>query len=1219
MGLSLRICYFPMTLKTATFFLIFLSLFISDALAQNVIRGPYLQAVCQDKISIRWRTSSATNSKVWYGASPVNLTQSKSLSLSTVDHEVLLTSLLPNTVYYYAIGNSNGTLAGATSNHYFKTSPLPNTATPISMWVLGDAGKRNTAQRSVRDAFYTYNAGAPVDLILTLGDNAYSDGTDSEFQDAWFENMYEDRLINIPLFQTYGNHDGESADGADGTGPYFDIFTMPTDGSCGGVASGNESYYSFDYGDVHIISLNTWDVPRTATSQMIQWLATDLAANNRKWTIVKFHHPVYDGRYDIESDTKLLNTEMRESCVPLFDQYDVDLVLMGHSHTYQRSYLIDGHVDKSPTFNPATMGINMGDGQLDGDGAYQKVNGKGIVYVVSGTAGSVSSVDNLNHPVMYHNALTLGSLMIQIEDDQLDAKFLTAGGIIDDYFTITKEVNIADADGDGTPDINDFCPGGPEPGAICNDNNSATHNDVITANCICQGVPYDCPVLMTNVGTSCNDNNPATYEDIVNGSCICAGIPFDCPLYLSNIGSPCNDNNPNTYEDKLNENCTCTGLPVANVVTSTIKLLSNSDDAEQASNGAVNLNSTDLEMVQDNSKQTIGLRYALANIPPGAYILDAYLQFAVDEVGSATTTLQIKGELATNAPTFSNSNGNITGRTRTISSVNWTVDTWLTVGLETTAQRSPTLSPIIQEIMSQSNYTAATPIVFIIDGEGKRVAISNDKNNSDGPVLVVTYGLYCPDSDGDGICDQDDPCPASIGYIGGPCDDGNPATYNDLVNANCECQGQMVVIYDCPSLQLNIGASCNDNNTATINDVVNANCECQGQMVVTYDCPSLQLNIGASCNDNNTATINDVVNANCECQGEFVSTYDCPQLSLNVGDVCDDGDATTLNDQVQADCSCAGAIPMGFACARVIASNGDAEEKSNGTMSLNSSDLELVKESSLQTIGMRFLNTDIPAGAIISSADIQFTVDETKNVNPCHLIIYGELHPNPVAFTTSNGNISNRTKTSTYLSWMPEVWPVINASGPEQQSVDIAPILQEIVNQPGYTSGNAIVIIIEGSGTRIAESYDGDPQKAPELCVEYDVTTTNTAAMVSNTVANNTAANTVKSNNIATTEDEQVIAEAIATQGPSDLEKLKVYPNPAKDYLILRFDPHQINRVARIQIWDSNGRLVHNEKQSITAGQVEVRIKGFALPNGNYTVQLHRDPYLKSAKFVVYK
>ncbi|MFT4665212.1 MAG: hypothetical protein ACI8YQ_002313 [Polaribacter sp.] len=166
--------------------------------------------------------------------------------------------MVPNTIYFYAIGYADSQIAGVTAEHYFKTSPLPLVGESINIWALGDAGRKNVAQRSVRDAFYNYNGGEPIDLLLTMGDNAYSDGTDDEFQDSWFENMYEDRLINIPMFQTYGNHDGVSADGETETGDYFDIFTMPTDGSCGGVLSGNDSYYSFNYADVHFVSLNNW-------------------------------------------------------------------------------------------------------------------------------------------------------------------------------------------------------------------------------------------------------------------------------------------------------------------------------------------------------------------------------------------------------------------------------------------------------------------------------------------------------------------------------------------------------------------------------------------------------------------------------------------------------------------------------------------------------------------------------------------------------------------------------------------------------------------------------------------------------------------------------------------------------------------------------------------------------------------------------------------------
>ncbi len=1519
--------------------LTFLCLFLNAIEGQNLIRGPYLQAVSQDKITVRWRTDIPTASKVWYGESSTNLTEVVENNSIVTEHELSITDLAPNTTYFYAIGYADSQIAGATTDHYFKTSPLPLVGESINIWALGDAGRKNTAQRSVRDAFYSYNNGEPVDLLLTMGDNAYSDGTDEEFQDAWFENMYEDRLINIPMFQTYGNHDGESADGEDGTGVYFDIFTHPTDGSCGGVPSGNESYYSFNYADVHFVSLNTWDVDRSPNSAMAQWLEADLAANNQTWTIVNFHHPVYDGRYNIDSDSKSLNIEMRESFVPIFDQYGVDLVLMGHSHTYQRSYLIDGHYDVSSTFDPVTMGINMGDGQIDGDGAYQKVNGKGVVYVISGTAGTVNSVDNLYHPVMYHSSLTLGSFILDISHDQLDAKFLTADGIIDDYFTITKDIapvqlvqitnplqgfstpqnaiitteiaeNIGavsaveffingstigidntfpftmdwtipangpydiellattnfgaytdsvhivvgdqiypeDSDGDGTLDADDLCAGSLEPGTICNDNNTATYDDVITASCNCVGTPYDCPILLMDIGMACDDNNPATYDDIVNGNCTCSGIPFDCAVYLADIGTPCNDNDPDTYGETLNANCDCVGLPLTNVVTSNIKLLEGSDDAEEAANGSVNLSSSDLEMVEESSEQTIGLRYALANVAEGAYIVEAYLQFAVDEIDSAPTTLTIRGDMSNNSPTFSNTNGNISSRPRTTNVVVWDVGSWLTVGAMGDAQRSVDLSTIIQEMVDQQDYSSSSPITFIIEGSGKRVAFSKDKYLSDGPELVLTYGFLCPDMDNDGICDQDDLCPDNPGSVGEPCNDNNPNTTNDVYNSNCECIGDE---FDCLILNANIGSPCNDNNAATYNDLVDSNCNCSGtaydcpifladvgttcdddnpatyndlldvncnctgtpydcenfladigtscddfnnnttndqitsdcqcvgtavaatitvstkvsassddaeqrangsitlsstdlEMVeekstqqvgirfvnsaiptnanivsayiqfttdeavnqdqtnlqifgeananpstfvkstanisnrprtaasvnwqpmewntvgedgmnqrtadlsviiqelinlpnyvennalvfliegngkrvaesfdgstqnaatlvvtystgmLTYDCPQLELNIGESCDDNNSLTANDVVSANCVCAGEVIgTTFDCPSLELNFGASCDDNDPTTINDVIQNDCSCSGIIPMGFACSRISATNDDAEEKPNGSVNLTSSDLELVESSSTQTIGLRFLNLEIPAEALISTADIQFTVDEAKNTSPCELLIYGELHNNPGPFTSNSGNISGRIKTNTYLSWMPEEWPTVNESGTSQQTVDIAPILQEIIGQTGYNSNSSIVIIIEGVGTRTAESYDGDENKAAELCVEYDMTNINSAQ-----------------------QNERIEEEeSIASEFPS-VSSLHVFPNPARDYLTLRFDAHKVDKEATVQIWSANGRLVHNEKRQILKGQEEIKLEGLTLANGTYTIQLHRAPFMKAAKFVVLK
>ncbi|MCB0562633.1 MAG: hypothetical protein KDD09_26960, partial [Phaeodactylibacter sp.] len=127
----------------------------------------------------------------------------------------------------------------------------------------------------------------------------------------------------------------------------------------------------------------------------------------------------------------------------------------------------------------------------------------------------------------------------------------------------------------------------------------------------------------------------------------------------------------------------------------------------------------------------------------------------------------------------------------------------------------------------------------------------------------------------------------------------------------------------------------------------------------------------------------------------------------------------------------------------------------------------------------------IPQGAIITSATIQFTVDETRNLDPCNLVIRGQASDNALAFSSSSGDVSSRPVTSASIAWAPPAWTTIGAAGDAQRTPDISAIIQEIVNRNGYTSGSSIAIIINGTGRRIAESYNGSPGQAPQLCVEY--------------------------------------------------------------------------------------------------------------------------------------
>ena len=169
---------------------------------------------------------------------------------------------------------------------------------------------------------------------------------------------------------------------------------------------------------------------------------------------------------------------------------------------------------------------------------------------------------------------------------------------------------------------------------------------------------------------------------------------------------------------------------------------------------------------------------------------------------------------------------------------------------------------------------------------------------------------------------------------------------------------------------------------------------------------------------------------------------------------------------------------------RVAASSDDAEESSAGRVSTNSSDLELNYDRSYQTVGLRFSGTAIPRGATIVNAYIQFQTDETQSWMTS-LTIQGENTDNAGAFLRLTGNISSRSQTTAAVSWSPPPWTTVGEAGPDQQTPDIASVIQEIVNRPGWSSDNAMVLIITGTGERVAESYDGNPAAAPLLHVEF--------------------------------------------------------------------------------------------------------------------------------------
>jgi hypothetical protein len=138
--------------------------------------------------------------------------------------------------------------------------------------------------------------------------------------------------------------------------------------------------------------------------------------------------------------------------------------------------------------------------------------------------------------------------------------------------------------------------------------------------------------------------------------------------------------------------------------------------------------------------------------------------------------------------------------------------------------------------------------------------------------------------------------------------------------------------------------------------------------------------------------------------------------------------------------------------------------------------------------GFRFAGLPIPKGAEIVSAMIQFKVDEGGS-GPANLTIGGEASDNALTFTQGrNSNISARQRTAATVAWSPPDWPAPattggGVTGLDQRTPNLAPVLQEIVNRPGWARGNAAVFLIEGSGRRTAEAKDG--LTPPVLLLEF--------------------------------------------------------------------------------------------------------------------------------------
>lgn len=312
-----------------------LTLFLSALVAQSgpMLMPPYLQAVSTKSIYVLVESSSADPVTVEYGKTIAYgqraVTESVERTTNeTVVHNIQLTGLSPNTMYHYRARQGNGLSSDAS----FRTAPNPGT--PFRFAWLADFRTNVT----VHDTIAVHAAEANPRMSLYGGDLCINSKYAS-FKEQFFRPNELALIARVPFFNAPGNHESWKEN--------TKAFTQSPSS-----ASGTQDYYSFDYGDVHVLMLNN-EIPYDEESPQYKFAQEDLAKSTKPWKIVGAHSPAYCAGGHNE------DVGMKKMTVKIFEPNMVNLVLGGHSHFFQHNlvngihHFVLGSVG-APLYNPGS-------------------------------------------------------------------------------------------------------------------------------------------------------------------------------------------------------------------------------------------------------------------------------------------------------------------------------------------------------------------------------------------------------------------------------------------------------------------------------------------------------------------------------------------------------------------------------------------------------------------------------------------------------------------------------------------------------------------------------------------------------------------------------------------------------------------------------------------------------------------------------------------------
>ncbi len=294
-----------------------------------------LTATPHNSMAINWRTSLGIGESqvqvLLADASPIKadsaMTFKASSSILISDkngakyHSAIMSSLKPETKYIYRVGD------GSYWSEWFQFKTASASAKPVSFIYLGDAQNDLKAQwsRAVRGAFSKM---PKADFMLHAGDLIDQANNDHQWGEWFYAGGWMYGMI--PNVATPGNHEYyRDEERKSRLSKHWEpTFTFPNNGPEGA----QEAVYYIDYQDVKIISLNaiSFQISPQDSAAQVNWLTDVLKNNDKKWTIVTMHYPIYSSKMGRD------NVKLRNALQPIFEQYHVDLLLQGHDHTYGR-------------------------------------------------------------------------------------------------------------------------------------------------------------------------------------------------------------------------------------------------------------------------------------------------------------------------------------------------------------------------------------------------------------------------------------------------------------------------------------------------------------------------------------------------------------------------------------------------------------------------------------------------------------------------------------------------------------------------------------------------------------------------------------------------------------------------------------------------------------------------------------------------------------------